>query len=314
MVEKAEHDLFCIYYDNQEDRSEYLERPATENVTLFNILESRHRKFQWTDSGQQLSTSVMRSYKAGQPIWIQYKQSGFLSILELPHSFNNDLCQSSRPVKYMQDFKSSCVINLEEVKCEENGVLDGNSFLSLYSIVSSPSHLIRGNESVEDVKDRMFATINSRLCDGNSCKKVISPPKPSTSCDNIVESVMIHIYHEGPKGIQSVDLFVTLTNRQSEQKYLQQRYEYRHFWVSENNTETVTLSGNPGYLVGKPLRAGYYDGSELSPSISEDSKALSVFRVQRDGLCDFQNKDLRSVTSKNQESRRNFIQCLSGIQ
>ena len=44
VLEQRSEDLFCIYYDNQEERHRYLERAATENITEFRLLESRHRR------------------------------------------------------------------------------------------------------------------------------------------------------------------------------------------------------------------------------------------------------------------------------
>ena len=38
VIEEQNDNLFCIYFDNQEDRAMYFERPATENITHFEIL------------------------------------------------------------------------------------------------------------------------------------------------------------------------------------------------------------------------------------------------------------------------------------
>ena len=153
-------------------------------------------------------------------------------------------------------------------------------------IVSNPRYLVQRNDSDSD--DDMFLALNGYLCNNNDCKPVSSFSAPTKECANIVQSVRMDIFHSGPDGIDSVDVFVSLTSKQSEQKYLHQSYEYRHYWLSENVTETtVMLSGNPGYLVGKPVRAGYYDGAETR--ILEDNQALSVFTVPANGLCDFEN-------------------------
>ena len=59
----------------------------------------------------------------------------------------------------------------------------------------------------------------------------------------------------------------------------------------------VTLSGNPGYQVGKVVRAGYLIGAgageksgESEPRMMEDNRAVSIFSVLPSGLCDFNSE------------------------
>ena len=57
----------------------------------------------------------------------------------------------------------------------------------------------------------------------------------------------------------------------------------------------VTLSGNPGYQVGKVVRAGYFVGAgeksgESEPRMMEDNRAVSIFSVLPSGLCDFNSE------------------------
>ena len=52
----------------------------------------------------------------------------------------------------------------------------------------------------------------------------------------------------------------------------------------------VFFSGNPGYQVGKPVRAGLYlasSTSEMEAVIMEDNSLVSTFSVPEDGLCQF---------------------------
>ena len=265
----------------------YFERPATENATLFNLLESRHRKFQWSSTSR--NDRNMKTYIAGQPIWIQYTSSRTLSFLELPVSINTEQCQTSSPVKYMEDQKTSCTLDLDKMDCHLDETLNANFYFKTFAIIASPKQYFKQNKKATDgSKDEAFVDITAHLCgDDGGCDKVSSYAEPTKDCKNIVEQVKYHIYHDGVNGIQYVDLFINLHSPAPETSHIVQSFNYKHFWSHENITEAVELSGNPGYLVGKPVRAGYLDSSDLEPVILEDSGAVSTFHLGHDGLCHF---------------------------
>ena len=74
-------------------------------------------------------------------------------------------------------------------------------------------------------------------------------------------------------------------------RHFRQFHEYVHFWSRGNTTletSTTPLSGNPGYLVGRPVRAGLYSSAETEPIILEDNQLLSTFDIGEGGLCDLE--------------------------
>ena len=277
--------MFCIYYDNQKDSHDYLERPATENVTLFSLLDSRHRKYQWESETKKTTAKSMNHYISGKPIWIQLRSPETLSFLELPVSYNSEFCQTSSPIKYMMDHQSSCVIDTHQANCAQDGIFNANSYFLPYSVVTSPGKLINATNVTEDV----FISPSAHLCSQESCEKVETFPPPTKKCENIVKSVKYVVYHDGVQGIESVDLFVHIQDWSPPGRHFRQFHSYVHFWSRDNATlETghTPLSGNPGYLVGRPVRAGLYSSAETEPIILEDNQLLSTFDIGEGGLCD----------------------------
>ena len=188
----------------------------------------------------------------------------------------------------------SCTLDLDLMDCHLDTILDANFYLKTFAIISSPKQYFRQKKKIADEnKDEAFVDINAHLCGDGGCDKVASYAEPTKDCRNIVERVKYHIYHDGVNGIQYVDLFITL-HSSLETTHIVQDYNYKHFWTNENITEAVELSGNPGYIVGKPVRAGYLDASDLEPVILEDSGAVSTFDLGHDGLCHFDMNQERS--------------------
>ena len=286
VIEEQNNNMFCIYYDNQKDSHDYLERPATENVTLFNLLDSRHRKYQWESEAKKTTAKSMNHYISGKPIWIQLRSPETFSFLELPVSYNSEFCQTSSPIKYMMDYQSSCVIDTHQADCALDGILNANSYF-LFNVVTSPGKLINSTNDTGDI----FIPITAHLCSKESCEKVETFPKPTKQCENIAKSVKYVVYHDGVQGIESVDLFVHIQDSSSGEKHFRQFHEYVHFWSRDNatlETSLSPLSGNPGYLVGRPVRVGLYSASETEPIILEDNQLLSTFDIGEGGLCDLE--------------------------
>ena len=290
--------MFCIYYDNQKDKHDYLERPATENVTLFNLLDSRHRKFQWDSKTKKTTAKSMNHYIAGQPIWIQLRSPETLSFLELPVSFNTEFCQTSSPIKYMMDRQSACIIDTHQANCAQDTILNANSYFLPFQVVTSPRKVSNATNSTGAI----FIPINAHLCNEATCEKVEKLPEPTKQCENIVKSVKYVVYHDGVLGIESVDLFVHIQESSPSPPLLVQVHEYVHFWSRDNasleslETAGPSLSGNPGYLVGRRVRAGLYTPMDDEHLMLEESNLLSTFDIGQGGLCSLEKDAVRCIS------------------
>ena len=128
------------------------------------------------------------------------------------------------------------------------------------------------------------------------CQLISEFPPPSQSCDNLVSQVRYHITHQGVEGVTALELYISLLDRQELAGVeLLQEHRVTHSWAGENMTDLARLSGHPGYLLDKPLRSGYWDGSGPEPLIRLDTSATSLFKVKSDGTCDLESRD-RSVS------------------
>ena len=118
-------------------------------------------------------------------------------------------------------------------------------------------------------------------------------------CKNIVERVHYNIFHSGIDGIDAVEAYIKLSNRTN--RNFKQIFSYRNFWSHENTTDSsprTTRSGNPGYLVGKPVLSGGLltspTGESYIDDLVEPGRKLSLFTPGPGGVCDFNAGALRS--------------------
>ena len=115
-------------------------------------------------------------------------------------------------------------------------------------------------------------------------------------CKNIVESVHYNIFHSGVEGINAIDAFIKLTNLTKPNFH--QTFSYRSFWSQDNKTTTSPRSGNPGYLVGKPVLSGSMNTSTAGEYFIDDQveagRKLTLFVPGSSGKCDFNARAARS--------------------
>ena len=99
-------------------------------------------------------------------------------------------------------------------------------------------------------------------------KIIFRPLKPgaesaiSDSRSHISIFYRYEIVHKGVEGIVSVTALVELSTFNLNTDYVKQEFSYTHFWTTDNVTEVRELSGNPGYLKGKPLLSGLVTPTE----------------------------------------------------
>ena len=148
-------------------------------------------------------------------------------------------------------------------------------------------------EEKEDEEEGLLLEVGRHVCrldgqNGECAEAGIEVPGPTDSCRNVVARVVYVVRHDGADGIESVDAYVELADAADSRRAgtpLSQRFEYRHFWSSgENTTDEVRVrSGNPGYLPGRPVPVG--DGLDLKAPRILHLGTLSVFAPGPNGRC-----------------------------
>lgn len=124
----------------------------------------------------------------------------------------------------------------------------------------------------------------------------------SENCLNVVREVRYMIYHNGTKGITNVCVYVWLTNVTLYTE-LSQKFSVSFRWTKDG--KPFHRSGNPGYIVGKPVMTGKkvtrvsgIEGEVDKEAIEVDENPeewLSIAVAKKDGRCDVEGKNGNSL-------------------
>lgn len=130
--------------------------------------------------------------------------------------------------------------------------------------------------------------INTKLCDENFnvCVNITKLDKKLeiacqfelarniNTCKNVVTKLKYNIYHNGTKGIKSIELLAVLNLV----KYEFSNKDYEHYvdvevnflWYNQSKSYSNHLSGSPGYIIGKPILIGNLKnlGNHTHPNLS----------------------------------------------
>jgi tectonic-1/3 len=115
------------------------------------------------------------------------------------------------------------------------------------------------------------------------------------NCENVVKEVRYMIYHNGTKEITKVYVYMWLTNITLYTE-LSQKFIVTFHWTRRG--KTFHRSGNPGYIVGKPVMTGKkvtqslgIEGEVNKEAIEVDEHVeewLSIAAAKKDGRCDLE--------------------------
>lgn len=138
------------------------------------------------------------------------------------------------------------------------------------------------------------------------------------SCENVLTALKFEIFHDGIHGIKKVKALIEMSNlsaRLSNANHsisFTQTFSYVHYWSNENvTTHLDQKSGNPGYIIGKPILTGTLalkDKQMLNPDQSATMAPMSQNDLYIDRGQDDISQYLTVMTSHCQENQRQRIQ------
>ena len=99
-------------------------------------------------------------------------------------------------------------------------------------------------------------------------------PRPTRDCKNILTRLAYEIHHEGLQGVSEVFVSIELDNLESSKSFwrqspdlllIHQEFSYSHLWKTDNVSQIVRYSGNPGYVLGAPVLSGVLNSRVVKP-------------------------------------------------
>ena len=279
-IEISSNGLLCIVWDNTNERHLLDDvKPINDVNRLFNITPQHHYSWKLTNVKRvvkSIESEFLRPdfrMKSGKYLLIgKHSNDTLAENWELPDSmiFRSGECNSMKKVKYLNDFNSSCyrfIRNLSQ-ECLQNKYLNANHFKSFDFL--SKSFLNRSENKIIYINITSDHEFKDPELDSNKV------------CKNSVKSVEYIIRHNGSYGIiDQVELKIQTIHIQYNTQWFQQTFGVSFIWF--NKSKPIELSGNPGYILGKPVLAAFRSEDK---NLTQDFKGYRIL-TQTDGpFCD----------------------------
>lgn len=321
VLQQAQNGAFCIVRSNLAGSMLYHPRPVYSTYQEFEKHWDRSHASSWPQLSplmSQLTVDKPKPHTAGASIWTI--QNSFIQPLGLPSSGISDACSTIKPVQYLLSWSSRCIHNIPHTQneCEKVSSL---YFYKLKSIVRSPllvNQTQLGSETIDSCAPGTCVPVTYFLCESsafpenykNECGKVLNTKnifgyKPGV-CLGVFNKLKLLLHHNGTAGIDRAEAYMWLSNMTlMEGKPFYQSISVEFFWSiqnktlleSANNTDsrahnsTTKLnlhpfhrSGNPGYIVGKPVVAGFRVKQKSGVNVSQDASKESRTSTKHDSI------------------------------
>ncbi|XP_041516650.1 tectonic-3 [Microtus oregoni] len=278
---------FCVRVNNS--KLNYFQKLQTVNATNFEALAEEFGGQSFASTSETQPPSPF--YRAGDPILTYYPSWSVVSSLRQPAAVGaGGLCTESNPAGFLESKSTTCTRFFRDLasSCTSEPALDAATYYN-FTVLKVP----RGMTDLQNAKLQVPVTLASE----------ISPPLlVGNTCQNIVSQVIYEIETNGTFGIQKVSVSFRQTNLTVRPGVSLQQDFIIHFRAFKPRLAALPAgprSGNPGYLIGKPLLALTGDlGHSMTLLLSEGSGICSVkrhevqFGVNTVSGCKFRPKEV----------------------
>ncbi|XP_069650782.1 tectonic-1 isoform X2 [Haliaeetus albicilla] len=253
LIDQVNPSIFCIHATNYKQALSFSspEMPASENfdqlLKQFGNPSFSAEPDSWnmnTDAPNPSDANETYRYKYGVPI------QTVDAFLRLPSPVVSSWCSDVNPAGFLVNQATKCTRSVSVEKC---GNIQAVSMLFYInsSILAVPKSSQMVNITVQSIVVQSLNGMRTLL---NGSDVLRLPLILDELCINIVLGVSYHItYTDAGEIIEAAASFV-LGAINKEVLSIQQSFEISFTQV---NTKPVPLSGNPGYVVGLPIRAGF---------------------------------------------------------
>ncbi|XP_051682514.1 tectonic-1 isoform X5 [Oryctolagus cuniculus] len=176
------------------------------------------------------------------------------SFLRLPSPLTSSVCADSNPAAFLVNQAVKCTRRVNLERCEDTEALN-MIYYSSPQILQVPNS--RTKQVPITIQSIVIQSLNKTLT--RLAAPEVLPPSlitagHATVCTNVVLEVKYRLTYTDAGEVTDADLFLLLGTVSSAVAPLQQKFEIDFI---QHSTKPVPLSGNPGYVVGLPLVAGF---------------------------------------------------------
>ncbi|XP_018562953.1 tectonic-1 [Anoplophora glabripennis] len=176
------------------------------------------------------------------------------------------------------------VLNFKNVKCgcaqidisEENRSLHFKNFFQNITVVANPNFLnISKYKNIHECPKNICLVIFPKLCESDSFDKCHNVSRNDSrldfkcsfdirnnrnDCKNAIKALRYNFYHNGTQGYTRIEILGVVEDISYEfgegDVEFYQEFEVNFWWVNQTRNYSAMLSGNPGYITGRPILSG----------------------------------------------------------
>ncbi|XP_029788148.1 tectonic-3 isoform X3 [Suricata suricatta] len=262
---------FCVHVNNS--KLNYFQKLQKVNATNFQALATEFGGESFTSTFQTRSPAPF--YRAGDPILTYFPKWSVISLLRQPAGVGaGGHCAESNPAGFLESKSTTCARFFKNLtnSCTVDPALNAASYYN-FTVLKVP----RGMTDLQNMKFQVPVTLVSQAG---------SPLLSGNTCQNVVSQVIYEIETNGTFGIQKVSVSFGQTNLTVEPDTSLQQHFVIHFRAFQQSTAaslTGPRSGNPGYIVGKPLLA----------LTGDKSHSMTLLQSQGDGICSVKRHEVQ---------------------
>ncbi|XP_053784188.1 tectonic-1 isoform X2 [Desmodus rotundus] len=273
IVDQINPSIFCIHITNY--------KPALSFINPEVPDENSFDKLMKTVDGFSLNAEADVSFTAESdaPHTPKYEYGVVLqtpdSFLRFPSPLTSSLCSDNNPAAFLVNQAVKCTRRMNLEQCEDSEAL-GMAYYSSPQILRVPI-------TVQSIIVQSLNKTLTRLEGTDVLKQALVDAGAVKICTHVVLEVKYSLTYTDAGEITKADLSFLLGTVSDAVIPLQQKFEI-HF--IQQNTKPVPLSGNPGYVVGLPLAAGFQPrkGSGVIQTLNRHGQ-LTILRSTAEQDC-----------------------------
>ncbi|XP_041344223.1 tectonic-1 isoform X2 [Pyrgilauda ruficollis] len=269
LIDQVNPSIFCIHAANYK-QALYLKSPEIPTAENFDQLLDKFggATFSAEPDSWNLDTDAQNSPEANETSRYEYgvpvqTEDAFL---RLPSPVVSSWCSDANPAGFLVNQATKCIRSVSVEKCDSIQALSMLFYINS-SILAVPKSSQMVNITVQSI---VVQSLNGMRTFLSSSEVLRLPMVLDEVCINAVLGVNYHITHTDTGEIIEASAAFVLGAISREALSIEQSFEIS---FTQENTQPVPLSGNPGYVVGLPVRAGFQpQGSGIIQSSNKHSQ------------------------------------------
>nr|KAF6468151.1 tectonic family member 1 [Rousettus aegyptiacus] len=280
LVDQINPSIFCIHITNYKPALSFI-NPEVPDEDNFDKLIKSSDGFSWNAESDvsfttESDTPNTSKYEYGVPLQTSD------SFLRFPSPLTSSLCSDNNPAAFLVNQAVKCTRRINVEQCEEIEALS-MAYYSSPKILRVPDSITEVPITVQSIVIQSLNKSLTRLEGTDMLRPALVEAGAVKVCTKVVLEVKYSLTYTDAGEIAKAHLSVLLGTISNAVVPLQQTFEI-HF--IQQSTKPVPLSGNPGYVVGLPLAAGFRPpvGSHMWHRLLR-MKVLSYWVIVPNFLC-----------------------------